>query len=71
MSKGVVRKLGLIRGLEKGFEEARVTVPPGEGARGVSGKDEDKIGGLTRGWGDQGCDEGHEAACGWYCYARV
>ena len=34
MSKGVVRKLGLIRGLEKGFEEARVTVPPGEGARG-------------------------------------
>ena len=54
MSKGVVRKLGLIRGLEKGFEEARVTVPPGEGARGVSGEDEDKIGGLTRGWGDQG-----------------
>jgi len=30
MSKGVVRKLGLIRGWEKGFEEARVTVPPWE-----------------------------------------
>lgn len=38
MSNGVVRKLGLIRGAEKGFEDARVTVPPC-GREGVSGED--------------------------------